>query len=387
MDVMGLYIHIPFCQSKCIYCDFNSYSGCDALYGPYQAALYQEMSLVQSHLVQEDTLPICRTLYVGGGTPTALPAADLAQVIENARQTFAIAPDAEITVEANPGTVDAATLRQLGDAGVNRLSLGVQSLDDRLLRMLGRIHTAAQAVQAVCDARAAGLDNVNLDLIFGLPGQTLDGWQKDVQCALGLSPQHLSMYALTVEGGTPLATSIDAGSLPPPDDDLAAEMYEWAETVLERAGYTHYEISNWALPGYACRHNRVYWRNEPYIGLGAGAHSWRQGVRWSNRYVPAGYIAALNEGQRPVESEEAIDRATEMGETMMMGLRLLREGVSFARFERRFGVAMAEVYGCEIEGLVARGLLEQHSDGIRLTQQGHLLGNQVFVEFLPPARD
>jgi oxygen-independent coproporphyrinogen-3 oxidase len=188
-----------------------------------------------------------------------------------------------------------------------------------------------------------------------------------------------------VESDTPLASCIDVGELPLPDDDLAAELYEWAEDTLDGAGYDHYEISNWALPGYACRHNLIYWHNEPYLGLGAGAHSWLGGLRWANLRMPTDYIAALQDGRLPVAEKEAIDRALEMGETMMMGLRLLKEGVSFVRFEQRYGVSMETVYAAEISDLEKRGLLERTPECIRLTQRGHLLGNLVFVQFLPPA--
>jgi oxygen-independent coproporphyrinogen-3 oxidase len=203
-----------------------------------------------------------------------------------------------------------------------------------------------------------------------------------VRGALEHTPEHLSLYALTVEGGTPLAARIDAGELPSPDDDLAAEMYEWAAEMLGHAGYAHYEISNWALPGYACRHNLTYWRNEPYLGLGAGAHSWWGNRRWADLPSPEDYVASLCAGRLPVAGEEAIDPRLNMGETMMMGLRLLEEGVSFARFERRFGVPMDGVYGAEIAGLVERGLLERTPERVRLTPRGYLLGNQVFAQFL-----
>jgi len=378
MRAAGLYIHVPFCQAKCAYCDFASYAGGEALFAPYLDAVRHEMRRRQARL------PHACTLYVGGGTPTVLPVHDLAALVETARRTFGLDADAEITIEANPGTVDAASLRQLREAGVCRLSLGVQSFDDEMLHTLGRIHTAGDARQAVYDARGAGFDNLSLDLIFGLPGQTMGQWQESVRQALALSPEHLSLYALTVEDDTPFAASIEGGELPAPDEDMAADMYTWAEAALAEAGLIHYEISNWALPGYACQHNLVYWRNEPYVGLGAAAHSWYGGTRRANVRLPRDYISALEKGQDPVAEEEEIDRALEMGETMMMGLRLLAEGVSFARFVGRFGVSMDDVYGSQIEGLVSRGLLEQMPDRIRLSQRGHLLGNQVFAEFLPP---
>jgi oxygen-independent coproporphyrinogen-3 oxidase len=394
MPSLAVYVHIPFCRAKCAYCDFSSYAGHDLLFTPYLTALRREMAMVSGCIADDraradrETRPASQTLYIGGGTPTVLPAQDLAGLVSDVRRALSLPEDAEITVEANPGTVDAADLQSLYQAGVNRLSVGVQSFDERLLRLLGRIHTAEQARAAVHDARVAGFQNLNLDLMFGLPHLTLQGWQEALCQAIELRPEHLSLYALTVEEGTPLAAQIEAGTLPPPDDDLAADMYDWAEDALHQAGYAHYEISNWALPGYACRHNLVYWRNEPYLGLGAGAHSWWGGMRWANLCDPAEYIRSVQRGKAPIAEEEPIGLDLEMGETMMMGLRLLEEGVTSRRFAQRFAVPLEQVYAAEIAELCAGGLLERVSrDGalerIRLTQRGHLLGNLVFARFLP----
>ena len=374
----GVYVHIPFCIAKCAYCDFNSYPGCESLFAPYLRALRTEARLLRQRVERD-----CKTLYFGGGTPTVLPNGELAALVIELRGTFAVPPDGEVTVEANPGTVTEEGLRRLRKAGVNRISLGVQSFDDTELRLLGRIHSAADAIRAVRDARAAGFDNLNLDLILGLPGQSMQRWQENVRRALELAPQHLSLYALTIEEGTPLADQVLSGTLPAPDDDLAAEMYEWAAEVLAKAGYEHYEISNWARPGYECRHNLIYWYNRPYIGLGAGAHSWWGGERWHNLARPEEYIAALKGGHLPIAGREAIPRALEMGETMMMGLRLLREGVSFARFARRFGVSPAEAYADALARLIGAGLLECDGKRVRLARHKWLLGNLAFAAFLP----
>lgn len=375
---IGLYIHIPFCRRKCTYCDFVSYAGREALFALYVDAVHREMTLCcESWNDVRFT-----TLYIGGGTPTVLSPAALGGLIGAARRPGGLGADAEITVEANPGTLDAAALSLLRQAGVNRLSLGAQSFDPAMLRLLGRIHTADQIGQAVQMAREAGLDNLNLDLMFGLPAQSPEAWQADVHAALRLDVPHLSLYALTLEDGTPLQRRIAAGELPQPDDDLAADMYEWAEETLERAGYEHYEISNWARPGHACQHNLIYWRNRPYLGLGAAAHSWWGGRRWANVTDPQAYIAALQDGQRPVAASEDIDVRSEMGETMMMGLRLVQEGVSAAAFERRFGMGLYQVYGREIAELMDEGLLEQVGDSVRLSWRGHLLGNRAFERFI-----
>jgi oxygen-independent coproporphyrinogen-3 oxidase len=401
---VGLYVHIPFCRKKCAYCDFCSFAGRESLHEPYLAALEREILACAPGIHG-------RTLYVGGGTPTALPATALARLIKKVRHSFSLSPGTEVTVEANPGTIDGASLKRLRQAGVNRLSLGVQSLNDRLLRLLGRIHSAVEAERAVRDARAAGYNNLSLDLMLGLPQQSLADWQESLERVLAWQPEHLSLYALTVEPGTPLAAQIEGGALDAPDEDLAADMYEWAEERLEGAGYLHYEISNGARPGCESQHNLIYWRNEPYLGLGAGAHSWYAGRRWANVEDPAAYIARLSDSQRAdpafsssppwsirgglrggaaVEIQE-IDRRTAMSETMMMGLRLLQEGVSDARFRQRFGVSLEDVYHAEIEAAIAEGLLERGAssgatgegvNGVRLTRRGHLLGNRVFVRFV-----
>jgi oxygen-independent coproporphyrinogen-3 oxidase len=376
MDAVGLYIHIPFCRAKCAYCDFNSYAGLEGLFDDYVVALAREME--QLALVR------VKTLYLGGGTPTVLSLGHLTRILEAAYKIFAVQPDAEISLEANPGTVDATLLAGLRSLGINRLSLGVQSLADPELRLLGRIHTAAQAVEAVSAARQAGLDNVNLDLIYGLPGQTLAVWQATLERALDLEPDHLSLYSLSVEEGTPLARKIGRADLAEPDPDLAADMYELAEEVLSTAGYLHYEISNWALGAdHQCRHNLIYWHNEPYLGLGAGAHSWDGRRRWSNVNSPGAYVARLSGGQDAVEARETIGRDLEMGETMIMGLRLLEEGVTFERFQARFGEDLCSRFATELAELSALGLIDIDEMRLRLSRNGRLLGNQVFFRFLP----
>ncbi len=382
MNPTGIYVHIPFCQHKCAYCDFNSFAGQEALWAAYLDALQHEISMRNDLLADAERRAV-QTLYVGGGTPTVLPAGDLIALLRTAQTAFTLAPGSEITVEANPGTISAKGLAALRAAGVNRLSLGVQSFDDVVLASLERIHSGRAAQQAVGDARAAGFDNLSLDLMLGLPGQTLAAWQADVEMALSLAPEHLSLYVLTVEPGTPLAGRIARGAVAAPDDDVAADMYTWAEARLEMAGYGHYEISNWARPGFECQHNLIYWRNQPYLGLGAGAHGWWKGKRQANIAWPDRYIAAIQAGQMPLEWEEEIARRLEMGETMMMGLRLLEEGVEYARFADRFGDSLEVTYRGEIDDLVAQNLLERTPRGIRLTSRGHLLGNLAFARFLP----
>jgi oxygen-independent coproporphyrinogen-3 oxidase len=381
---VSLYIHIPFCQAKCTYCDFNSYSGLDHLFEKYERALQAEMQWIH----QGRSLKV-NTIYLGGGTPTVLPLALLGEVLQACREHFTITEGAEMTVEANPGTMDGGYLAGLLEMGVNRLSLGVQSFHDDELCLLGRIHTIAQAVETYRLAKGAGFGNINLDLIYGLPRQTLSGWQGTLQQAIHLRPDHLSLYCLTVEQGTPLGQRIAQGKLPAPDPDLAAEMYTLAEETLARAGYVHYEISNWAQPGHECCHNLAYWRNRSYLGLGAGAHSYFDGKRWHDVLSPAEYITLLEaDRQGPFPSSvkeevQEIDETLEMAETMILGLRLVQEGVRLADFKGRFGRELMDVYGGEIREMERVALLTVNGERVRLTARGRLLGNEVFQRFLP----
>jgi len=375
-SVIGLYVHIPFCLSKCGYCDFNSFAGLEALFAAYTSALVQEV---------EDAVPAqVRTVYLGGGTPTVLPSPDLARILRAIHRHFRVDARAEISIEANPCTIDLPKLGHLRAEGFNRLSLGVQSFDNQELQMLGRIHCARDAVQAMENARLAGFENLSLDLLYGLPRQTLASWQSSLERALELAPDHLSLYALTLEEGTPLSAAIAKGELPAPDPDLAADMYEFAREVLSRAGFLHYEISNWSRsPDLMCWHNLTYWRNESYLGFGAGAHSWLFGKRWSNTPSPAAYIQHTAQGRRLMSSTETIPQELEMSETMMMGLRLLDEGIPFERFQDRFGVSLPDKYAHQLEELSGLGLIQVGNGRLRLSERGCLLGNQVFLRFFP----
>jgi oxygen-independent coproporphyrinogen-3 oxidase len=339
------------------------------------------------------------TVFFGGGTPSLLPLPEVDRIVTALRQHFRLAADAEFSCEANPGTIDRPYLQGLRSLGVNRLSLGVQSFHDDELATLGRIHTAEEAREAYHTARQAGFDNVNLDLIYGLPRQTMTAWHHTVREAIALRPDHLSLYALSVEEGTPLAEAVAHGRLPPPDADLAADMYLWAEDALAAAGYQHYEISNWALPGRQCRHNLAYWLNESYLGLGAGAHSCFGGFRFANvkdprRYIPLVEESAkgdgrLAEGLAPflaglghIASAEQMTAARAMAETVVLGLRLV-EGLPLEGFRRRFGQELMSVYGPQVEELEGLGLLERIDGCLRLTTRGRLLGNEAFLRFLP----
>lgn len=376
--MVGIYIHIPFCLRKCPYCAFYS-RGLDSL-GPgewirdYLSGLELEIDFWRGQVQG-------RTLYIGGGTPTVLAADQLTSLIARARTAFALPEEAEVTVEANPGAVEAGLWAALRRAGVNRLSLGVQSFDDRLLAFLGRIHRAEEAVQAFHQARAAGFGNINLDLMFGLPRQSLRQWEDSLQQALNLEPEHISLYGLTVEEGTPLAEWIATGCERLPPEEIEIEMYGRAVDLLEAHGYEQYEISNFARPGYSCLHNDLYWCNEPYLGLGASACSYLDGERSRKVNDIALYGAILAQGGRPVEERERLSLRGQMGETMMLGLRRTA-GVNVARFRERFGCLPEAVFAEELGRLLEAGLVATDGTHWRLTRTGILLANQAFLEFV-----
>ena len=378
-NTIGCYVHIPFCVRKCAYCDFNSYSGyTDAHISRYVRALTQE---IRQYSLGAGVSPV-DTVFFGGGTPTAIPAADEAALIRAVLDTLPVTPDAEITTEANPGTMDVRHLSVLRDAGFNRISFGVQSFDPGLLQTLDRIHSADEARDAVRAARDAGFDNISLDLMFALPRQTLTQWQDTLAQALKLETDHLSLYSLIVEEGTGFYTLQQKGRLPLPSDDLAADMYEMAVETAQSAGFSQYEIANFAKPGRECRQNLHYWRNEPYYGFGCGAVAYLDGARRMNIKSPAKYADSVEANADLTLSTETLTDDETMAETMMLGLRLTREGVSYARFQARFGVDMRDRFAAEIETFTRRGLLEATDTCLRLTPQGVFLASEVMVAFV-----
>ena len=417
---LGLYLHIPFCVTKCNYCDFNTYAGMEDLMPGYVDALVKEIGMWGG---AEGGGVRVETIFFGGGTPSHLPVEQTHRILEACNNAFDVGPRAEVTLESNPGDLTSGLLERLLSAGVNRLSIGVQSFHNRHLAALTRRHSAEEAVEAFRRAKDAGFTSVNLDLMYGLPRQSLKEWKETLDRAMELRPEHLSLYALTLEEGTPLHRGVSQGTVAEPDPDLAADMYLFTEESLDRAGYRHYEISNWALPGHECRHNLVYWRNLPYLGMGAGAHSGYGGYRFSDERSPRRYVERvyrLAEGWKgsaftnfseemlrkvaPIDQLEVIDQELEMAETMILGLRL-EDGIGYAGFEERFGSSLESVYGAEIRELEGLGLLERcpstlrqalrdsragraesvkHSrtDSVRLTPRGRLLGNEVFSRFV-----
>ena len=378
MEPISVYIHIPFCVRKCAYCDFTSFPGRGAQMEAYLSAVCREMRAQAAFFGRR---PV-RTVFLGGGTPTLMSGDQARRLLDALRTCFDVAPDAEITMEGNPGTVTAQSLAAYRAAGVNRLSLGVQSLDDGLLAAIGRIHTAAQAREAVALARAAGFDNVNLDLMLGLPGQSVAQWERTLDEAIALVPEHLSCYSLIVEEGTPLSAQLDRGECAPlPDEDALCRMDEITAQWTAQAGFARYEVSNYARPGFECRHNIVYWACEPYLGLGCAAHSDMDGRRFYNPSDWAGYLRMAESGSPARDAEGENTRQDRMFERMMMGLRMVR-GVDCARFARDFGAQPEEVWKEALARNVRVGLMERRGDFLRLTQRGMQVMNSVLVELL-----
>jgi oxygen-independent coproporphyrinogen III oxidase len=383
-DDFGIYIHIPFCAHICPYCDFNTYAGQSARIPSYVQAVAREIP----RWAQKFDSRTAGSIFVGGGTPSLLSPEQIQELLASCRNSFDLASDVEVTIEANPNNLDVGYCSELLEAGVNRLSIGAQTLDRRGLRVLGRLHEADQVASAVRAARIAGFENLSLDLIYGWPGQTIEGWRSDLSRVLsgeigGSPPDHLSLYGLIVEPGTPMADAVHRGILTPVDDDTAADFYELAGATLTGAGWLHYEIANWAATAEtASRHNAVYWRNGDYAGIGAGAHGHSDGRRTMNQPSPKRYIALLEQGESPVTNVERIEAATAMGETMMLGLRLLKDGVSAAAFEARHGVSLKNQFGPQISMLTSAGLLAADGKGVRLTPRGALIANSVCAEFL-----
>ncbi|HET6597690.1 MAG TPA: radical SAM family heme chaperone HemW [Anaerolineales bacterium] len=392
IPVYSIYIHIPFCTHRCAYCDFNTYAGQESSIPAYVDALCREIEFVGTSSRREDPTRSVHTIFFGGGTPSLLTPDQFDVIFQALRDYFTFTDDVEITTEANPGTVSYADLMEWRRIGINRISYGVQSANTEELRMLERIHNFLDVIEAVKFARKAGFENLNLDLIYGLPEQNLVTWQTTVKRILDLHPEHLSAYALTLEHGTPFGNWASKGLLPLPDPDLAAEMYEWLSETLEANGYVQYEISNWAKPGYECRHNLQYWRGLPYLAFGAGAHGYANGYRYSNvlrikTYIDRIINYPMTNYEFPLSpttvNQHKQTLADDMSEFMMTGLRLTQEGVSEGEFYRRFGQPMRTIYGKEIDGLLRLGLIENDSGSkIKISQRGRLLGNQVFMRFV-----
>lgn len=375
---VALYLHMPFCRRRCSYCDFNAYKDPGlASQQAYHAALLQDI-----RSTGQDGDYSIRTVFFGGGTPSLAPPEWIAEILDTCRASFRFEEDVEISMEANPGTVGLAGLERLREAGINRISFGVQSLDDRVLHGIERIHSAEEAVTTLREARQAGFENLNLDLMYGLPGQDLAAWEETVERALELAPDHVAAYALILEDGTPLKTRVERGEVTLPDEDLVADMEELLRLRMRGRGFRQYEISNWARPGRECRHNLVYWENGEYLGLGCGAVSYVNGWRARRILHPVHYAGALRGGRTPVIEAERLGREATVKDTLILGLRT-RWGVNLAQAGRRHGVPgkrLARFF----DGL-PRGLVRRDGPRVRLTARGRDIANEVFVRLLETA--
>jgi putative oxygen-independent coproporphyrinogen III oxidase len=373
----GFYLHVPFCATRCGYCDFNTYTAVE-LGGGASQATYAQTALGEIDLARRVLASLDRpvdTVFFGGGTPTLLPAADLVAMLAGVRDRFGLAPDAEVTTEANPESVDPASLEALREAGFTRVSFGMQSAAPHVLAVLDRQHTPGRALEAVAEARAAGFDHINLDLIYGTPGESLDDWRTSLEQALSAEPDHISAYALIVEDGTQLARRIRRGELPMPDDDDVADKYVLADDLLRSAGLEWYEVSNWAASDAArCRHNEIYWRGDTWWGVGPGAHSHVGGVRWWNVKHPAAYAGRLAEGVSPAHAREVLDDETRRVERVLLEIRL-RDGLSLDVLDEGGLVAAKDA--------VDRGLAVSDSGRLVLTRTGRLLADGVVRDLLP----
>lgn len=374
MKNIGIYIHIPFCASKCLYCDFNSWAGKEGLMPEYFKALTREIKDCPEKANVS-------SIFIGGGTPSVVDQGYIGEIMEKLCDKFTIAADAEITIESNPGTLNRDKLRAYKSYGINRLSMGLQSTEDRLLKIIGRRHSFQDFLNNYNDAVKCGFTNINADLMFSLPDQSLTDWDNSLKIISELGLQHISCYSLIIEEGTPFYKLNEEGKLNIPSEELDREMYQHAKDFLQSEGYSHYEISNFAKPGYECRHNILYWKAREYIGFGAGAHSYLKDYRYSNVIGIEDYIRLKSEGSSTIEGKEFISKKESMAEYMILGLRLIG-GVDRAEFFDRYEVKVDDVYGDIIERFIRQGLLYSEGNKIALTDKGLDLANVVMEEFL-----
>jgi len=379
----SLYVHIPWCQSKCPYCDFNSHAASSWPEADYTRALISELEhRVRAAPYSGERL---KTIFFGGGTPSLFDPKSIAEIIDASNRLCGIEADAEITLEANPGTVDAAKLSGMRAAGVNRISFGAQSFNPTTLKFLGRIHSADETRAAATMAHRAGFDRLNLDLIFAVPGQTVADVLFDIESVAALEPDHISAYNLTFEEGTAFFTDLKRGRITQLPTDEQAAMYQTVREEIPRRGYAMYEISNYAAPGHEARHNLTYWHGETYLGIGAGAHSFARidngGRRWWNEKLPARYVAAIEERRLAEAGAETIGEATAQSEYVFLNLRL-REGFALADFHARFGRHFECIFGSVVTPLLNNGLLTLERGRIFLTDRGLEMADSVFAEFV-----
>jgi len=374
MKEVGLYIHIPFCRKKCLYCDFNSYECREQDADSYIRALIREIGMYREKYNLK-----YRTVFIGGGTPTVINYALIGSIMSEIRSE--LADDAEVSIECNPGTVTAESLKYYRSIGINRLSIGLQAWQDTLLNKIGRIHSVDEFLETYENARKAGFENINADLMFALPGQTMDMWRETVSNICSLGVEHISCYSLKLEEGTRLYDMKEKGLIVLPDEDLDREMYHYAVSVFEENGYAQYEISNFAKPGFRCLHNLIYWKNEEYIGVGAGSHSKLDGTRFWNEAGIDGYVGLIERGSFPVAGGESVSEEEDMWETIILALRL-NEGLDLDAFESKYNVDFTSKYGKAIGKMKNTGLVSLEGKRLKLTARGRDLSNSVFIEFI-----
>ena len=375
---LGLYIHIPYCIHKCGYCDFNSHPIKQDEMNHYIDALVAEM---KHYAKTYSNTNIIRTIFLGGGTPTTLTVYQLERILKECVSEFTVASDAEITIEANPATIDIEQLKSIRQTGYNRISIGVQSFDKAELKLLDRAHGPEEIHSTVDRARKAGFDNLSLDLMFAVPNQSLSSWESNLNKALEKNPEHLSTYNLTIEQGTAFSKLQSNGKLIMPDDDHQLELYKRTIERLTKKGFHHYEISNFARRGKECKHNITYWENKNTLGLGAGASSYMNGTRFKNINLPAHYIRQVKEKKIAVEHSETLELRQAMGETIMLGLRLL-QGISIHQFEKRFQISFINLFRNIISSLKEKELVIIEKDYLRLSQKGLFWADSVILEFI-----
>ncbi|KPU27923.1 coproporphyrinogen III oxidase [Caloranaerobacter sp. TR13] len=378
MNELGIYIHIPFCISKCFYCDFNSYTDKSYIIEDYIKYLKKEIDLYSVELKDYKV----KTIFIGGGTPSSIDSKFLCDIVNHIYKKFDISTSIEFTIEANPKTLNKYKLNDYKNLGINRISLGLQSFNDNLLKSIGRIHTAKDFLESYDLIRKFGFDNVNIDVMFNLPGQTIEDVVDTLKKVIALKTEHISFYSLKIEEGTLFYKLYNESRLNLPDEDIERDMYYKGIELLEDNNFIHYEISNFAKPGYECKHNLIYWNVKPYLGLGLSAHSNINSKRWSNFGDFKRYFKCLNEDSLPIEESEKIDIEMEMAEFMILGLRLIK-GIKKSDFKNRFGLNVEDIYGSQLKSLEDKGLIENKEEYIRLTKRGIDLSNLVFAELLP----
>ncbi|MBI5048325.1 MAG: radical SAM family heme chaperone HemW [Deltaproteobacteria bacterium] len=392
-NTIGIYVHIPFCIKKCPYCDFNSIAVTSAPDDIYIDAVLEELA---GHIKEKPSLlnKTLETIYIGGGTPSIIEPHNIKKLVNGIRQAFSdTAPD-EITIEINPGTVTRDRLAAFKDAGINRLSIGIQSFNEKMLKTLGRIHSAKDSVRCYEYARAAGFNNIGMDIIFGAPEQSIKEWEEDIETAACLRPEHISTYNLTIENGTSFFTLQKSCELALPSEEEQTLMYEIAINILKNKGYNHYEISNFSLAGFESRHNNRYWLGMDYLGLGAGAHSYISslnivsqeqtpdwGTRWWNEKNPDVYMQRIKDTDHAIAGKETLKKVEALEEGIFLGLRRLT-GIDTGWFLTRFNISLKDLYASKISALKAAELLYEDANSIRLTHKGLLLSNEVFAELI-----